>query len=103
MRLEVVLDDVIVRAVNVIIIAYLLGWGAQLEVALDDVRCNCESGEVSIVAYLLGGGGVRVEVALDDVIVRAANVIILHTCSCSPSGMGCTALDDVIVRVEKFP
>ena len=35
--------------------------------ALDDVRCNCESGEISIVAYLLGGGGVRVEVALDDV------------------------------------
>ena len=31
----------------------------------------------------------RVEVALDDVIVRAVNVIILH--SCSPSGMGRTA------------
>ena len=31
------------------------------------------------------------EVALDDVIVRAVNVIILHTCSCSPSGMGRTA------------
>ena len=48
----------------------------------------------------------RVEVALDDVIVRAVNVIILHTCSCSPSGMGAqleVALDDVIVRVEKFP
>ena len=59
--------------------------------ALDDVRCNCESGEISIVAYLLGGGGVRVEVALDDVIVRAVNVIILHTCSCSPSGMERTA------------
>ena len=59
--------------------------------ALDDVRCNCESGEISIVAYLLRGSGVRVEVALDDVIVRAVNVIILHTCSCSPSGMGCTA------------
>ena len=70
------------------IVAYLLGWGAQ---ALDDVRCNCESGEISIVAYLLGGGGVQVEVALDDVIVRAVNVIILHTCSCSPSGMGRTA------------
>ena len=84
MRLEVVLDDV-----NVV--AYLLGWGAQLEVGLDDVRCNCESGEISIVAYLLGGGGVRVEVALDDVIIRAVNVIILHTCSCSPSGMGRTA------------
>ena len=41
-------------------------------------------------AYLLGGG-VRLEVVLDDVIVRAVNVIILHTCSCSPSGMGCTA------------
>ena len=41
--------------------------------------------------------------ALDDVIVRAVNVIILHTCSCSPSGMGEVALDDVIVRVEKFP
>ena len=71
--------------------------------ALDDVRCNCESGEISIVAYLLGGGGVQVEVALDDVIVRAVNVIILHTCS---SGMGRTAevaLDDIIVRVEKFP
>ena len=33
----------------------------------------------------------RVEVALDDVIVRAVNVIIIHTCSCSPSGMGHTA------------
>ena len=30
----------------------------------------------------------RVEVAL---IVRAVKVIILHTCSCSPSGMGYTA------------
>ena len=29
--------------------------------------------------------------ALDDVIVRAVNVIIIHTCSCSPSGMGRTA------------
>ena len=48
----------------------------------------------------------RLEVVLDDVIVRAVNVIIIHTCSCSPSGMGRTAevaLDDVIVRVEKFP
>ena len=38
----------------------------------------------------------RLEVALDDV----------HTCSCLPSGMGCTAgggTEDVIVRVEKFP
>ena len=58
--------------------------------------------EIYIVAYLLGGGGVWVEVALDDVIVRAVNVIVLHTCSCSPSGME-VALDDVIVRVEKFP
>ena len=47
--------------------------------ALDDVRYNCESGEISIVAYLLGGGGMQVEVALDDVIVRAVNVIIIHT------------------------
>ena len=69
--------------------------------ALDDVRCNCESGEISIVAYLLGGGGVRVEVALDDVIVRAVNVIVAHLL-----GWGAqleVALDDVIVRVEKFP
>ena len=28
----------------------------------------------------------RVEVALDDVIVRAVNVIILHTCSCWDGG-----------------
>ena len=33
----------------------------------------------------------RLEVALDDVIVRVVNVIIIHTCSCSPSGMGRTA------------
>ena len=43
------------------VVAYLLGWGAQLEVVLDDVRCNCESGEISIAAYLLGGGGMRVD------------------------------------------
>ena len=53
----------------IIVVAYLLGWGAQLEVALDDARCNCESGEISIVAYLLGGGA-RLEVALD---VRVMN------------------------------
>ena len=35
-QMEVALDDVIVRAVNVIV-AHLLGWGAQLEVRLDDV------------------------------------------------------------------
>ena len=68
------LDDVIVRAVNVIILH----------------TCNCESGEISIVPYLLGGGA-QLEVALDDVIVRAVNVIIIHTCSCSPSGIGRTA------------
>ena len=32
----------------------------------------------------------RLEVVLDDVVVRAVNVIII-TCSCLPSGMGCTA------------
>ena len=58
MRLEVVLDDVIVRAVNVIIIH----------------TCVClPSGR----GWRAGGGG--------------TNVIILHTCSCSPSGMGRTA------------
>ena len=34
--------------------------------------CNCESGEISIVVYVLGGGA-WLEVALDDVIVRAVN------------------------------
>ena len=33
----------------------------------------------------------QLEVVLDDVIVRAVNVIIMHTCSCLPSGMGRTA------------
>ena len=33
---------------------------------------------------------------MDDVIVRAVNVIILHT-------WGAQLEDDVIVRVEKFP
>ena len=54
MRLEVVLD-----AVNVIIIHTC----SCLPSGMDDVRCNCESGEISIVAYLLRGSGV--EVALD--------------------------------------
>ena len=35
----------------------------------------------------------RLKVVLDDVIVRAVNVIIIHTCSCSLSGMGRTAGD----------
>ena len=41
----------------------------------------------------------RLEVALDDVIVRAVNVIILHTWGAQLE----VGLDDVIVRVEKFP
>ena len=40
------------------IVAYLLGGGAQLEVALD----------IRIILYLLGGGA-QLEVALDDVII----------------------------------
>ena len=47
MQVEVALDDVIVRTVNV---AHSWRW-------------DCESGEISIVAYLLGGGA-RLEVAL---------------------------------------
>ena len=43
-------------------------WGAQLEVALDDVICM--SNEIVIFSYLKGGG-VQREVALDDVIVRS--------------------------------
>ena len=46
---------------------------------------------LSIVLTFWEGACGRLEVVVDDVIVRAVNVIILHTCSCSPSGMGRTA------------
>ena len=47
------------------IVAYLLGGGAQLEVALDMSNEICY---LCIILYLLGGGA-QLEVALDDVIV----------------------------------
>ena len=46
------LDDVIIS-----IVAYLLGGGARLEVALDDVIVRVmNENALSIVPYLLGGG-----------------------------------------------